>query len=176
MIERLSPEPFLQLLSQNTAEVNELVSSVPADRVNQTEINKWSILQIFEHLLITDKMIYGLMKRPTDQQADERELFGKDKMKHLLIEKADYKAEAPDMLQPKGHVTSLEDFSRQFQSQRQLLAEALIEAVISIDNSVHTHPRLGDMTISDWLYFIVFHNQRHLAQIRAMMKLKQSAF
>ena len=39
-----------------------------------------------------------------------------------------------------------------------------------IDNRVHKHPSLGEMTVSDWLWFMIRHTERHLEQVKEVIR------
>lgn len=72
---------------------------------------------------------------------------------------------APEALLPKGEVTDVDAFKKRFQEQRKELKEDIENGKLIIDNRTRKHPRLGEMTVSDWLYFLISHTERHVEQI-----------
>lgn len=123
-------------------------------------------MQILEHIYIVDKVIYRLLLKPSDNLSETEELLGDNKIKRLVVEKREYKVAALESLQPKGEITDVLTLETMFTQQRNSIKNDLESGKIIMDNRIHKHPYLGEMTIADWLSFILHHTQRHLEQIK----------
>lgn len=77
---------------------------------------------------------------------------------------------SPEILRPKGNIADVATFEKMFVEQRELIKQDLRSGKIIVDHRVHKHPFLGDFTISDWLNFLIYHTQRHLEQIKDILK------
>lgn len=91
-------------------------------------------------------------------------------MQKILVEKRSRKITTPDVLQPKGEIKDLTTLVDMFVNQLETWKSDLSTGKISIDNRVHMHPIMGKMTIVDWLNFTVHHTQRHIEQIKDIIK------
>ena len=96
--------------------------------------------------------------------------MGNEKLQQILLAEQKAKVKAPEILEPKGIINDTSTFERLFSEQRNLIKQAIENAEIVIDNRLHKHPMLGEMTISDWLYFLIHHSQRHLEQIKERLE------
>ena len=157
---------YFQALDNNTDSTLQLAKSFPSALITVSTNDKWSILQILEHICMTEKLICGIVSKSSDKSAETNELLGNDKIKKLVVEKREYKVIAPDILFPKGDMRDLKDFEKVFLEQRNLLKQDIQTGKLLIDNRIHKHPMLGEMTIKDWLNFLIHHTQRHLEQIK----------
>lgn len=160
---------YINRLDESTNSTLNLVRSISAQQLAYQVPGKWNILQTLEHICMTEKLVHGLLKRPSQIAAETTELVGDDKLKRLLVDLRARKLEAPGMLLPKGQLTSISGFEFVFVSTRKLLKENLLSGDIVIDNRVHKHPVIGEMTISDWLNFTLQHTQRHLEQLKDIL-------
>lgn len=160
---------YFQDLNENTNDTLLLVKSCPPAILNNSNNDKWSVLQILEHICMTEKLICVLVSKPSDKEAETNELLGNDKIKKLVVEKREYKVMAPESLIPKGDIKDQEGFAQIFLQQRDKLKQDIQTGILIIDNRIHKHPMLGEMTIKDWLNFLIHHTQRHLEQIKDLL-------
>ncbi|HEV7230504.1 MAG TPA: DinB family protein [Bacteroidia bacterium] len=156
---------YIQTLDKHTAATLDFIKKSRPDIHIKGGVDNWNGLQILEHVCMTEKVVCKLVSKPSDQIHESAELFGPGKMNHLVVTKRAIKVKAPEMLNPKGDIQDLEAFEQLFTAQRNELKENLMQGTIPVDNRIHKHPYLGEMTISDWLYFMIAHTQRHLEQI-----------
>ena len=158
-------EKYIKELEQNTNKLLETAKEYPIEKLTEKSDSKWSVLEILEHIYLADKVIYSIVSKPSDKESKTKELFGQNKLEVVLIDQRDKKVQSPDLLLPKGLFKNLPDFNSAFIDLRNSLKNDLITEKIKIDNRIHNHPLLGEMTISDWLNFSLFHTERHLKQI-----------
>lgn len=161
---------YITLLNRNTGELLDLVRNHDESTLHHRSFNSWSILQVLEHILITERYVFQLLFTPTERRAAERELKGGEKLERLLVDMRGRKVKAPDMLEPKGDIADLAAFNSEFLKGRSDLVAALENGEIVVDERMHAHPVLGDMTVSDWLHFLISHARRHMEQVRDIIE------
>jgi hypothetical protein len=160
---------YIATLEKNSQEAIEFVGACTKEELAYTPEDKWSILGIMEHILLTERLILTfLMKRP-DRVAETDEIVGYEKLNKLIVQFRARKIKAPEMLHPKGDIGSAAEFGEKFLKQRELLKNCIATGRIVIDNGIHKHPFLGEMTIRDWLNFIPLHARRHLDQAAELL-------
>jgi hypothetical protein len=131
---------------------------------------EWSAAQITEHLLLLEAAAIKALSGetiPTNRATDEKMALIKWAMEDAT------KRQAPETVQPSNNGIDLQSAIENLKQQRDKLREAvsisdLTEACISIK-----HPALGTLTKWEWVYFTIYHMQRHLEQ---MKKLQRKVF
>ena len=121
---------------------------------------------ILEHIYLADKSISLLLQKKSENLNAQEVILGNDKIERLVVNLRHRKVKSPDILLPKGRFKMLSEFKPAFTQQRENLKSSLQDGSIPIDNSILPHSYLGNMTKTDWLYFIIHHAQRHLEQIK----------
>ena len=155
------------MLDDNTQELLKIVMACSPEKLAYHKPNTWSILQILEHITIADTIVFFLLREPSEATSDSGEIYGNEKLKKIVVDfRTRKKVEAPVSLQPQGKFTEISAFEKTFLRGRNLLKHDLASGKIKVSNSTHKHPYLGEMTISDWLNFILHHTQRHMEQIK----------
>lgn len=158
------------MLNRNTGELLDLVRNKSDETLNHRSFNSWSILQVLEHLLITERYVLQLLTTPTEKVAPSKVLRGEENLNRILVDLRGRKVKAPDMLEPSGEINDIREFSTAFLKSRATLGQSLENGNITVDERVHAHPVLGDMTVSDWLHFLISHARRHMEQIRDILR------
>jgi uncharacterized damage-inducible protein DinB len=171
----MNHDDFLLLLTRNNAEMDLLLGQLDhpgllSQKAPESGNQGWTILEILEHILLTEYSIYSMLLSANGTISEQQEIFGKERMEKALIDKRDRKAIAPEYLHPKGVLQDSADFRQQFISLRSKLQQAVQSAALEPYNRVFTHPRLGNLTIIDWLYFLIRHTQRHILQIQDIIQ------
>ena len=105
------------------------------------------------------------MSKPSENESKTTEIVGRNKLETILVEQRNKKQQSPELLKPKGDFKNLTDFNSAFLTLRNTMKNGLSTGKIRFDNRIHNHFLLGEMTITDWLNFILFHTERHLKQI-----------
>lgn len=158
-------EKYINDLDHNTEKLIETVKDYSIEDLTAKNSDKWSILEVLEHIYITDKVIYSIVSKPSDKESKTKEIIGVNKLESILVGQINKKLQSPDLLRPKGHFQNLADFNSAFTTLRSSIKKDLITMKIKVDNRIHNHFLLGEMTITDWLNFILLHTERHLKQI-----------
>lgn len=157
---------YLHDLDQNTAEIIQIARQFPHTQLNVSPNNKWSVLQMLEHIILVDRICHAIISRSPDKLGNNPEILGDEKIYKMVVEQKDTNIMTPALLQPKGEIKDLAAFENVFLSQRNELKKDIQNQKIRIDNRVYNHILLGELAISDWLYFIIRHTQRHINQLR----------
>ena len=160
---------YISELDKNTGDILQLLKECSEEQLEKKQEGAWSILEILEHLLITDKFVYKLLLAPSEKQGESVEIKG-GKIKFYMLDRRDIKAIAPLNLVPKGDIKNNAEFIEQFLKQRAFLVDALENGKIIIDNGITKHAVMGDLSKTDWLNFLVHHAERHVLQIKDRLK------
>ena len=161
---------YIQSLDDTTAETLTLLRNYSEQQLAYKEGVRWSIMEVLEHICITEKIVCRMLTRESDTEAATAELFDPSKLKYLVVEnRQNRQLSAPEMLHPKGTFTSFADFENAFTAQRNALKQQLTSGELLVTKKTYKHPYLGDMTVTDWLNFLPLHTQRHIEEIRERM-------
>lgn len=157
---------FIDSLDKNTGALLDSVTSLSEKELFYKHDERWCTMEILEHIYITDRLIMKIISGPSEQSHSDGVIIGDDKMKRIVVEKRHVKITAPDTLLPTGTISSLADFDEKFKQQRDLLKTNLLQGETVVDNRIYKHPVIGDMTVADWLHFMIRHTERHMLQIQ----------
>lgn len=155
-------------LAANLLMITDLAKSIPQAEQKIKAGANWSILEVFEHLFLTERSVYRLLLKKAEKQHSAQIILGTAKMKRLLIDRRSFKITAPAYLVPTGTFTEIDAFIEAFRSERNSLMDDLQVGNILIDNGVFDHPVLGELTITDWIDFLIAHTERHVLQIQEL--------
>ncbi len=155
---------YFNCLNQNNKNLLEAIDRIADDKLSK-KTNGWSIYEILEHIYLTDKIIFSLISTPSENKSDTNEIIGTIELENVLIGKKYHKVKSPEILNPKGVIHDIQDFKNIFSKQRESLKVNLESGKIKVDNRIFKHPFLGEMTVEDWLNFVIFHTKRHIKQI-----------
>jgi hypothetical protein len=157
---------FFRMLDRSTEETLSQARSYTEEQLNRSSPGCWTPLEVLEHICLTEALVFGLLQRHSDEMHDSEEVHGSSKLQHLIVNKRALKLQAPERLHPRGAFTSEADFEAKFTAQRNALKAALTDGSIIVNNRLYTHPALGKVTVTDWLYFLVHHTERHVEQMK----------
>ena len=144
------------------------LSGFSEERFNtRSSTGRWSAGDIAEHLYILDTRVNKILQqpalpaeRPHDQKAGMIESSLLDRNQKYTV---------PDFIRPSTTEKDQQEIISKLQAERQ----ELIHIVQSIDltEMVSTnHIRLGSLTRLEWIYFSIYHTQRHIAQLEELKK------
>lgn len=162
-------DAYVRELDASTEVVRTFAKGCSAEQLAAAKPGGWTVLQVLEHILLTERLITTIVGRPSERMSPEEELVGAGKIHHLTVVRRDRKVQAPEVLQPQSTLRDTVMFEESFVSQRQKLKESLRSGAIVVDHRLHRHPVFGDMSIADWLHFLIGHTQRHLDQMREIL-------
>lgn len=163
-------EEIIEQLQEATQAFVSTVNNFPIDHFNdRMKENKWSAGEITEHVVKTDQAILQVLQgntepssRPTREKvARIREVFGNHDQGYKAG-KFIFPSEAP---KDRGALAI------QFQSVRQQLMDLSGTLERSVLCKNFEHRAFGFLTPEEWLFFVIFHGDRHLYQILQLEQL-----
>jgi hypothetical protein len=162
---------FLQTLTENTTDQFKILDTIQAQEASKIIApEQWTILEHLEHCYIVENSVNRLMRSSILQESETEEVIGNEKLKKIIVDWRARKVKSPETMLPKGNLHSVEKYKLQLFDLRRTLSEDLESGNIIITNKKLPHPYLGEMTMSDWLYFIVHHSKRHFLTIEEILK------
>jgi hypothetical protein len=148
-----------------TDELLHLLSGLSGERLNiKPAAGRWSAAQVCDHINKSDKFVLSVLeggaepadRDPQKQIAPIRDLF------------LDFstKFKAPDVSVPGEGVYVSEEVQQRLKSSRAKLEEASRWPELQLICTDSEFPGMGKLSRIEWLYFSVYHAQRHLHQLR----------
>lgn len=131
----------------------------------------WSIAETAEHVVLSEvgsgKMIGKMVREPSPPElvaaaagADERIATGLADRENRRV--------APEFVRPTGRWSTPAEIVTAFEESRHRTIEFISTTPIDLDSFAAPHPALGALTAVQWAWFLVFHGDRHVAQIDAI--------
>jgi hypothetical protein len=160
---------YQQLNDTNINFIKNILSSTTDEILLNDNQNIWNVFMHLEHILLVEKaVLVGLLKAPT-AVAETMELIGNDKLERIIITNRHLKTISPPNFIPKGIYTTKEEAINNIIDLRNKLIGLIGDQTIIPNNRMRQHPFLGDMTMIDWLHFIIHHSHRHYLHIEAQL-------
>jgi DinB superfamily len=161
---------YLKKMNANTAALQVLLSIPNVDFNFKKAAEAWSILEIVEHIYKVELGVYRSINKPTELYSDTPTIIGEEKLNRIIIDMRARKTKVPEGFAPSGIFTNVTFAIENFLNLRNKWQTNFNENKINIDNRIVVHPYLGNMTIIDWLYFLLAHSQRHYLQIEEIIQ------
>jgi hypothetical protein len=158
---------YLIVLNDNTQEVLNVMSKFSSDEMIFKSSGDSSIADLLEHICISDNRTFDLLISKTGEISPADELYGDEKLKKIVVDyKGGPRITEAEIKELKGMITNFSSFENAFLKNRVQLINALNSGEISISNMTYKHLYLGDMTVTDWLRYIIHHTTRHLNDVK----------
>jgi hypothetical protein len=152
--------------TKNTQFIEEILGSFEENDFFRKPVNGgWCAAEITEHLLISDRTgLFAMVRRtlPTDRNPlaitellDERRQQG------------DVKFQAPDAAMPKGVFKTRDEAINTWKNNRLNVLQKVTEENLWLLAGGFEHPKLGMLTVAEWMLFMCWHSEHHLPQLRA---------
>lgn len=160
---------LLSELDASSQQLLQHLSFFSADDFNQKLSDlEWSAAQIAEHLLLLEmvaiKVIAG-KTIPTNRPPDQKCGVIKGSMEDMGT-----KYKAPEVIWPSSEPKDPQTMIAQFQVQRDQLKKMIAATDITEACMSFKHTSLGTLTRLEWVYFAIYHTQRHLQQMLRLTK------
>lgn len=163
-------EIFIVKIDKSTQDFLEILKTCSSDCVHFKNDNQWNILEVIEHVFLTDRVIYTIISSVSEARNFSPEIIGDENLQKILVTNWKETIKSPDILMPKGEITNVATLISLLVNQRELWKEDVSKGKIIIDNRIYVHPFLGKMTVIDWANFAIHHTQRHIQQIEGIIK------
>jgi hypothetical protein len=159
-----------QILSELDQSTNELIAQLQqCDEANFNKspgANSWSAAQVAEHILLLETQVNRALLAAdiTERQIDLKIIPLKKG-----FENAEKKYVAPDFIIPSASHKNKQELIDGLKKQRDTLKQ-IIETTDLTHTPKYKHPVIGDMTRLEWVYFTIYHTERHLRQLQTIAR------
>ena len=162
----MNKEEILAEWQEVTDRLAGMILSFPPEAFNQKPLEAdWSAAQQAEHLLRVDISTFQALKAetiPTNRPPDQKIALIKDAMQ------SDTKRVAPDMVMPSGKEHEPKAIAHQITEQRAVVKKMISDLDLTEACKAYKHPSLGTLTRLEWVYFNIYHADRHMRQLQQL--------
>jgi uncharacterized damage-inducible protein DinB len=159
----MNKETLLAQLEQSTERLLNTLSQFTPETFNQQRSEgEWSPSQIAEHLLKVDVTTNKALKsetvatnRPPDQKIALIRGAMEDNTKRV----------SPERVHPSGEHWKPDAIMEQLKKQRKIMREAIASSDMTEACTSFKHPALGTLTKLEWVWFNIYHAERHIRQM-----------
>ena len=160
---------LLDYYKKTANQLKKSVKGLSADQLQyKPSAGEWSVSQCLEHIIKTEKAIFGMTKEALEKPANpERREEVKATDQGIIdgITDRSQKAEAPAMLEGTGSYTDATAAIKDFQTQRaEILAYIETASIEDLRNHINDSP-MGAVDSYHSMLFIAGHTARHTLQI-----------
>lgn len=151
----------------------EAVSGMSAEALHESAGDRWSVLQVLEHLYMTERTVTAGIRHVLTQG----EAFApKDKPMERTLDRSN-RLQAPDGIDPKGNFHTLADAREHLDDSRRQFREVVeqTDEAGHFDDRGFQHPFFGRLSVAQWVEFLGLHERRHLEQIEEIKRGAQEA-
>jgi hypothetical protein len=160
-----SNEQIISDLHKNTDNLLQLLLGFEADKFLMKPGEKeWSAAEVAEHLLLIERNVSKALagkalptERPYDQKLTVLATFLSD---------LEGKINAPEVVKPVAVSHNRQEMIEELKKLRQGHADLVPGMDLSETCMDFKHPMLGTLTRYEWIYFDIYHADRHLHQLR----------
>jgi hypothetical protein len=129
------------------------------------EENSWSIGEITNHLIKIETLTYQVIQNArlstTHRKPDEKIKYIRDTLLNF-----DKKLSAGGPILPDQHIHSKDELINNLKEIRKSLIDFIPNNDLSFRCEIFEHNLFGKLTRIEWLYYVVYHSERHLNQIK----------
>ena len=165
-------EDVLNYLDAERSALREAVELVPAElRDQQPGPDRWSVAEVFQHLVIIEKRIgISMAKWVADAKAGGLgpEIETSSVLKSLdlaLIADRSRRRNAPEEVRPNRELDAASAWTALEQARVALRASVMPGDGLALGEVIQTHPVLGPINLYQWLLFVGAHETRHTSQV-----------
>lgn len=166
----MNKELLIADLDASTESLIQQLETIGQDRFNkQPSHTGWSAAQVAEHLLILEvfanKVVSG-ETIPSTCPPDSKVPLIKGAMEDM-----ETKRTAPEQVIPSADEKELSHLITAIRAQRDLLKQRITTTDITEACISSKHPALGTLTRLEWIYFTIYHTERHRKQLERMVAM-----
>jgi DinB superfamily len=160
----------IKLLKDSQQETLEALEKLSDDQLKfKAAPEKWSILEVAEHITLAEGLLFGAVERALANQPNP-EWETKTKGKTEFIEKAmvsrERRVQAPESIVPSGKLSRTELIAK-FKEARAKTLKFAEDTQLPVKSHTldHPFPVFGTLNAYQWLIYVPLHNMRHNQQI-----------
>jgi uncharacterized damage-inducible protein DinB len=140
-----------------------LLSKRPAE-------NEWSVAEVVEHLYLVETAVMNYIKSKLDQPPVKVSAW-KKLLPMRIVSLRFKRLQAPKYVQPSSDLPPMDELLKKFDALRADTKEICRnEGEERLSQICVKHPYFGDMDGAAAVSMVAFHEQRHLKQIREILK------
>ncbi|WP_029034576.1 DinB family protein [Salinimicrobium terrae] len=173
ILEKDDRELLLNYFQQTNDDLQNQVGGLTANQMQyKSSEEAWSVSQVLEHIILTEEMIFGMVKeqmqKPANPERRPEITLSDDDLKMAIIDRS-HKAKAPVELEGKGAYTNPERALEDLALQRKLMLDYIRDMPVEeLRNRINDSP-LGPIDAYQSFVFIAGHTSRHTLQIEELM-------
>ncbi|MDB5158940.1 MAG: hypothetical protein JWR50_3647 [Mucilaginibacter sp.] len=159
---------LLKELQNTETELTETISSISEDNFNTVPFDDcWTPAQVTEHIMnaIGVDLLYGETKQTARRYDDKIAETAK------LFLNMDIKMQSPDFIYPSGKQHTREEMLGIAKEKFDRLIQAVKTLDLSLTCTVFEIPGFGEFTRLEFVWFYIFHTQRHIFQLKNIAKV-----
>lgn len=165
-------QPLLDTLERERLELADLLRFRSAEELNHAPgPGKWSAIQVMHHLIISEELSLGYLKKKTSFQSNFEKAGLKTSLRKGLLKiylSLPFKFKAPKGVSDEALPAfgTLEETMDRWEKARQAMAAFLSQAPEGYsDKEIYRHPFAGKLTLEGMLEFFLAHFRRHREQV-----------
>ena len=165
-------------VDQEHADLKTTVQKVPPALLPESPApERWSVEQVLEHLVLTERQVARLLKKLFSDAVAKHLAAETDKRPILAaidtrrITDRSIRTRAMDSLLPAGKHAAADSLGELAAARVALEEAAKIGSGLALTQVVYPHPTLGPLNGYEWIAFIGAHTARHHEQIRETVRL-----
>ena len=142
----------------------------PALLVKRPAENEWSVAQVVEHLCLVEGAVTKYLKSKLDQPPVKVSLL-KKLLPMRIVSLRVKRLQAPKIVEPASDLPPVAELLKKYDQLRSQTKELCVQAGKErLSQICMKHPFFGDMDGAAAVSMVAFHEQRHLKQIRDILK------
>lgn len=165
----MSPNPELAVIAALEAGRDDLLAAIEGLSDTQAAMRpaegRWSALECIEHIVTVEERFQGWIENGKRLEAASPNPEHEAALTARVTDRT-FKAEAPEVVQPRGRFAGMETARAAFQAARDRSVQIARERGGALYSIGAEHPRFGPLNGMEVLYLIAGHARRHAAQIR----------
>jgi CubicO group peptidase (beta-lactamase class C family) len=158
---------LIELLSKSEGEMMQYISGLSdAQWSFKPAPERWSIGEVVEHIVLAEGMMFDLVIKSVDAEANPKweETLAKTAILKAALPNRSRRVDAPGAIQPKGAMTREAALAR-FKEQRARIGAYARDTTKPLKAHTATNPFFGDLNAHQWLLYVPLHTIRHNQQI-----------
>lgn len=160
----------LSALNKTTSKLLHILYSTSEEELNFRPGNKWSIGQIGDHLLKSYASVETLLgntkttERPMDQKLGP--------VKTLFLDMS-IKMDSPKAILPSMGRIDKKELIKGIEGRREQTRKVILNKDLSLTCTDYAIPEYGEFTRFEWIWFNIYHTQRHIQQLEDVIALNR---
>jgi len=129
----------------------------------------WSVSNIGEHLILLESLVNKIVIKAT-RPTTKRKPCEKVKYIRSTFWDLDKKLTAMGPIVPTGQFTEKDKIIQKIKENRLFLMDFISRNDLSLTCEAYEHHLFGTLTRAEWIYYTIYHGERHLKQINRILQ------